>query len=306
MTEREDQGPIMTIEQERLTDIGTGNHDCLAKRRPGEPMFILLGRDPDAHNIVRMWAQRRLDAGGDPDHCQSVFAIADAMQEYAADPANRPASAPNAEDYPALKSPPIGGEREIGAPIDPPVDVTPLEREFLAAHYERVGNPTLATEIRSVHWRVGFGTSEASFIQAIRDALAIGVSEPTTSGDVGKLCERLRTAARSSSCVQRSMAEAKSLRNSDGEHKDLYMWPAPEQTLEGQAATLLTQMEARTAALEKANQQATELIDEINLRAPSRQFNGIGFGLHAKLCTIRATLARALLNPTPTASTGEA
>lgn len=46
--------------------------------------------------------------------------------------------------------------------------------------------------------------------------------------------------------------------------------------------------------------QAIALIDEVNLRAPSRQFNGIGHVLHAKLCTIRATLARALIaSPTP-------
>lgn len=42
-----------------------------------------------------------------------------------------------------------------------------------------------------------------------------------------------------------------------------------------------------------ANREAIALIDEINLRAESRQFWGIGQTIHAKLCTIRATLARA-------------
>lgn len=80
--------------------VEKGNHDCLAKRRPGEPMFILLGRDPDAHNIVRMWAERRLSAGGDPEHCQMGLDTAERMRAYAADPANAPASAPRAEAYP--------------------------------------------------------------------------------------------------------------------------------------------------------------------------------------------------------------
>ncbi|PTQ64866.1 hypothetical protein C8J45_102222 [Sphingomonas sp. PP-CE-3G-477] len=79
-----------------------GNHDCLAKRRPGEPMFILLGRDPDAWQIVRAWAARRLNAGGDPEHSLQGMKTANAMREYAADPANRPASAPDAGAYPRL------------------------------------------------------------------------------------------------------------------------------------------------------------------------------------------------------------
>ncbi|PTQ64473.1 hypothetical protein C8J45_103323 [Sphingomonas sp. PP-CE-3G-477] len=79
-----------------------GNHDCLAKRRPGEPMFILLGRDPDAWQIVRAWAARRLNAGGDPEHSLQGMKTANAMREYAADPANRPVSAPDASVYPRL------------------------------------------------------------------------------------------------------------------------------------------------------------------------------------------------------------
>lgn len=78
------------------------NHDCLAKRRPGEPMFILLARDPDAHNLVRLWAERRLLAGGDPDHCRMALDTSAAMRTYADDPANRPSSAPAAAMYPPL------------------------------------------------------------------------------------------------------------------------------------------------------------------------------------------------------------
>jgi hypothetical protein len=81
------------------------NHDCLAKRRDGEPMFILLGRDPDAHNIVRFWAERRLAAGGDPEHCQMGLNSSERMKLYAADPANAPASAPPASAYPPALNP---------------------------------------------------------------------------------------------------------------------------------------------------------------------------------------------------------
>lgn len=79
-----------------------GNHDCLAKRRPGEPMFILLGRDPDAHHLVRLWAKRRFIAGGDVEHCSQGVTTANRMQAYAGDPANRPASAPPADAYPPV------------------------------------------------------------------------------------------------------------------------------------------------------------------------------------------------------------
>ena len=87
------------------------NHDCLAKRRDGEPMFILLGRDPDAHNIVRFWAERRLAAGGDPEHCRMGLDTSERMKLYAADPANAPASAPPASAYPSSPPPnPVGDE----------------------------------------------------------------------------------------------------------------------------------------------------------------------------------------------------
>jgi hypothetical protein len=52
-----------------------------------------------------------------------------------------------------------------------------------------------------------------------------------------------------------------------------------------------------------AAEEALALIDEINERKPSRVFNGINGPLHAKLCTIRATLARAL-SPKSPASVG--
>jgi hypothetical protein len=59
----------------------------------------------------------------------------------------------------------------------------------------------------------------------------------------------------------------------------------PLSTLEGHDA----------GAQQTACVEAIALIDEINERSTSRAFNGINQPLHAKLCTIRATLARAHL-----------
>lgn len=82
------------------------NRDCLDKARPGEPMFILLGRDPDAATIVREWAGRRSAAATraglieqEAEHLQPVFALADAMEAYASEPENAPATAPPADAY---------------------------------------------------------------------------------------------------------------------------------------------------------------------------------------------------------------
>lgn len=103
------------------------NADCLAKRRDGEPMFILLGRDPDAHNIVQMWAERRLAAGGDPNHCQLAYDVAERMRTYAADPDNAPVSAPKAEEYPHLS----GFKKAIASSDVTDEDINWLQVEIL-------------------------------------------------------------------------------------------------------------------------------------------------------------------------------
>lgn len=36
-----------------------GTYDCYANAEPDEPMFILLGRDPDAAELVELWAKKR-------------------------------------------------------------------------------------------------------------------------------------------------------------------------------------------------------------------------------------------------------
>lgn len=82
-----------------IDNLDVANLDCLLKRLPGEPMFIILGRDPDGGFITRLWAQRRFDAG-DTEHANSVFSIADEMDAWAS--THKPESAPLREAYDKL------------------------------------------------------------------------------------------------------------------------------------------------------------------------------------------------------------
>lgn len=36
-----------------------GDFDCYHNALPGEPIFVLLARDPDFHRLVMKWARRR-------------------------------------------------------------------------------------------------------------------------------------------------------------------------------------------------------------------------------------------------------
>jgi hypothetical protein len=78
----------------------------------------------------------------------------------------------------------------------------------------------------------------------------------------GELIERLRMSAKQSSEVSRSMAEAKSLRQAGHEppRADLYMWPTPEQTVEGQAADALEAALLRISEQQKVLEMAKRVI----------------------------------------------
>lgn len=41
------------------TKNNPGKYDCYASALPDEPMFVLLGRDPDAPFLVESWAMGR-------------------------------------------------------------------------------------------------------------------------------------------------------------------------------------------------------------------------------------------------------
>lgn len=76
--------------------LSPGNMATMSKALPGEPAFIILGRDPDGGNSVRGWADRRA-AAGDQEHADLVYPIADAMDDWAK--THRPETGPLAYRY---------------------------------------------------------------------------------------------------------------------------------------------------------------------------------------------------------------
>lgn len=65
--------------------MGTKNDPgaCHAAAHPDEPMFVLLGRDPMAGSLVRMWAAWRETRGEDPAKVKNARDIADALDGWA-------------------------------------------------------------------------------------------------------------------------------------------------------------------------------------------------------------------------------
>lgn len=61
-----------------------GEFDCYAAADPDEPMFVLLGRDPVAAEVVAYWAALREqlahDRGDDPELAKAREAVACAEQ----------------------------------------------------------------------------------------------------------------------------------------------------------------------------------------------------------------------------------
>src|SRR5579863_8556379 len=67
--------------------MGTKNNpgawDCYANAEPDEPMFVLLGRDPMAGALVRLWALAREEQGKDPSKVQEARMCARALDAWA-------------------------------------------------------------------------------------------------------------------------------------------------------------------------------------------------------------------------------
>lgn len=66
------------------TKNNPGKFDCYANAKPDEPMFILLGRDKHAPDLVRRWAMERGRSGEDPVKVQEALDCAAAMEAYRA------------------------------------------------------------------------------------------------------------------------------------------------------------------------------------------------------------------------------
>jgi hypothetical protein len=66
------------------TKNNPGKFDCYAHAEPDEPMFILLGRDPQAGNTVRKWVALRRAAVNATisDKLQEALECADAMDRF--------------------------------------------------------------------------------------------------------------------------------------------------------------------------------------------------------------------------------
>lgn len=65
------------------TKNNPGNFDCYSHAAPDEPMFILLGRDPLAGALVRLWARYRLNLGEMPSKVIEALHVADELDEWA-------------------------------------------------------------------------------------------------------------------------------------------------------------------------------------------------------------------------------
>jgi hypothetical protein len=73
------------------TKNNPGKFDCYENAKPDEPMFILLGRDPTAWLLVRIWCALRDELGTASDEqIEEAQACADALREYAGQLGKRP------------------------------------------------------------------------------------------------------------------------------------------------------------------------------------------------------------------------
>lgn len=60
-----------------------GFYSYLGKAEPNEPVFVLLGRDPQAPDLVRRWADERDRLGESRDRVAEAYALAKQMEDYA-------------------------------------------------------------------------------------------------------------------------------------------------------------------------------------------------------------------------------
>jgi len=66
------------------TKNNPGSFDCYARADADEPMFVLLGRDPDAPILVESWARGREAIGEDPEKVAEARACAHRMRAWLA------------------------------------------------------------------------------------------------------------------------------------------------------------------------------------------------------------------------------
>lgn len=64
------------------TKNNPGKYDCYANAEPDEPMFVLLARDQEAPNLIRIWASLRERRGENPEKVAEARACADACEAW--------------------------------------------------------------------------------------------------------------------------------------------------------------------------------------------------------------------------------
>lgn len=67
------------------TKNNPGDFDCYANALPDEPMFILLGRDPSAPDLVNEWADTRDDEINEGKRPQSDRTMVEEARQCATD-----------------------------------------------------------------------------------------------------------------------------------------------------------------------------------------------------------------------------
>lgn len=77
------RGFVQDWKEKMGTKNNPGDFDCYTNAEPDEPMFILLGRDPSACHLVRLWAELRKLEGEDPAKVTEALDCADAMERWA-------------------------------------------------------------------------------------------------------------------------------------------------------------------------------------------------------------------------------
>lgn len=136
------------------TKNNPGQFDCYANAGPDEPMFILLGRDPMAPSLVRMWAQAREADGELPDKVEEAQVCAEAMRAFS----GRLGKAEKNVKLEVRRRALIDAAREIclkcaGASVDS-VEQTPRwSRGFGFHHRGKNGRGASSCEARAI-WRL--------------------------------------------------------------------------------------------------------------------------------------------------------
>lgn len=64
------------------TKEAPGFYSYLGKAEPGEPVFVLLGRDPQAPALIRRWADERDKLGERRDRVAEAYALASEMEKF--------------------------------------------------------------------------------------------------------------------------------------------------------------------------------------------------------------------------------